>query len=319
MSHFLFHFSSHIETFLGHCQTQQNLSTNTILGYRQDLRAFARFLDGRSEAPINNATILSYLNDLRVEQELSPATVRRRIVCLRKFFVWAAKSDSGAPSPFEGLEIDLKIPRRLPRPVDRSTLRQLFLKMQKERAIGLDLAEHQQAKQFNAEFVTSLATRLLIATGLRIGELTHLRLKDLSGGATRIRVIGKGDRERTVYVTNKRLLQDLISYWEHRLNADVPEAYLFLNRRDNRLSEAAFRKRLRNLSSTLASTEILTPHRFRHSAATLLIEEGVDIRIVQRLLGHASIATTEIYTRVSDNSLIDAISRADTLSQVDTG
>ena len=314
-----FQFALNIEPFLEHCRTQQNLSANTILGYRQDLRAFARFLTGHENISIDDCCVLEYLRDLRTEQKLAPATVRRRIVCLRKFFVWVTKSGADIPNPFKELEIDLKVPRRLPRPIDRITLRQIFSKTQKQHPISLDLDKHPSMKKFDSKFITALATRLLIATGLRIGELTHLRLIDLSGGASRVRVIGKGNRERTVYVTNNRLLQDLLSYWEYRMNADHPEAYLFLNQRGDRLSEAAFRKRLRNLSSSLTLSEVLTPHRFRHSAATLLIEEGVDIRIVQRLLGHASIATTEIYTRVSDNSLIDAISRADTLAQVDPG
>ena len=85
----------------------------------------------------------------------------------------------------------------------------------------------------------------------------------------------------------------------------------------NRLTPQTYRKRLRTLSETLRIEPHLTPHRFRHSAATMLIEEGVDIRLVQRLLGHASIATTEIYTKVSDNSLSTAIVAADTLATVD--
>lgn len=314
-----FQVAFYTEPFLEHCRVQQGLSANTILGYRQDLVAFARFLAGRKGEAIDSDCILDYLNDMRDVRSLAPATVRRRIVSLRKFFVWVRKMNGQAPDPFDGLEIDLKVPRRLPRPIDRGTLCRLFLKAQTFQAVGLDLQDGAGERRYGPEFITALATRLLIATGLRIGELTHLRLADLSAGASRIRVIGKGNRERTVYVTNRRLLQDLRNYWDHRLGADEPEGYLFLNRRGNRLSEAAFRKRLRTLSHALALAESLTPHRFRHSAATLLIEEGVDIRIVQRLLGHASIATTEIYTRVSDNSLIDAISRADTLAQVDPG
>ena len=85
----------------------------------------------------------------------------------------------------------------------------------------------------------------------------------------------------------------------------------------DRLTPQAFRKRLRTLSKSLRIEPHLTPHRFRHSAATLLIEEGVDIRLVQRLLGHASIATTEIYTKVSDNSLSAAMASADTLGKID--
>ncbi len=135
--------------------------------------------------------------------------------------------------------------------------------------------------------------------------------------ATQIRVRGKGNRERTVYVTNNRLQIDFRTYWERRSKSDDANAHLFLNSRGGRLSEPAFRKRLKQISKKLLIAPHLTPHRFRHSAATLLIEEGVDIRIVQRLLGHASISTTEIYTKVSDNSLVAAIERADTLAQVD--
>ncbi|MEM8625182.1 MAG: tyrosine-type recombinase/integrase, partial [Pseudomonadota bacterium] len=166
--------------------------------------------------------------------------------------------------------------------------------------------------------VSGLVARLLVTTGLRIGEVTRVRLCDVSSGGTSIRVRGKGDRERSVYVANKHLLEDLDSYIKaHRANAE-PHDYVFLNTRGTRLTEAAFRKRLRGMSAELRIAPHLTPHRFRHSAATLLIEEGVDIRLVQRLLGHASIATTEIYTKVSDTSLISAIQSADTLAKVDS-
>lgn len=114
------------------------------------------------------------------------------------------------------------------------------------------------------------------------------------------------------------LLQDLSAYLAHRRERASPADFLFLNSRGARLTEPAFRKRLRAISADLSIAPHVTPHRFRHSAATMLIEEGVDIRLVQRLLGHASIATTEIYTKVSDTSLITAIRAADTLSKVDS-
>jgi hypothetical protein len=158
---------------------------------------------------------------------------------------------------------------------------------------------------------------LLVVTGLRIGEITGLDVGDVSGAASRIRVRGKGNRERTVYVTNERLLLDFQTYWEWRYRVAGAASCLFVNSLGRRLTAPAFRKRLRTVSKKLVVDPHLTPHRFRHSAATLLIEEGVDIRLVQRLLGHASIATTELYTKVSDNSLVAAIERADTLSQVD--
>lgn len=133
-----------------------------------------------------------------------------------------------------------------------------------------------------------------------------------------IRVRAKGDRERTVYVANDRLQTDFRRFWEDRCDIAGSQAWLFTNANGNRLSAQVFRKRLRTLSKSLRIEPHLTPHRFRHSAATLLIEEGVDIRLVQRLLGHASIATTGIYTKVSGNSLSSAVATADTLAKVDT-
>jgi len=304
----------HILEFLQASKEQRGLSDNTIKSYQQDLVEFSRFLENQTPQPApSQKTVMDYLRHMREEKNHKPATVRRRMVTLRRFFDWRI-SEHGTASPFSGLKLDLRIPKRLPHPVDRQTLQQLF----RHATPLVNLATEEPAKMFSTLQVTGLATRILVATGLRIGELTHLKLNDVSGASSRIRVIGKGDRERTVYVTNERLLIDLTAYWQQRVSNSLPSDFLFLNGKGERLTEAAFRKRLRATSRNLQLGEHLTPHRFRHSAATLLIEEGVDIRIVQRLLGHASIATTELYTQVSDNSLFAAIERADALGSVDS-
>jgi len=236
-------------------------------------------------------------------------------VTLRNYFRWLEEEQNGASSPFHGLRLDLKIPKRLPRPIDRQTLSILF-----RRSPHLIDASHSVGGEapMTSEKVTGLVARMLVTTGLRISEITNLRIQDISGAGSRLRVHGKGNRERTVYITNQRLLDDLRHYITvHRAGAAASN-FVFTNTRGNRLTEAAFRKRLRTLSKSLSVEPHLKPHQFRHSAATLLIEEGVDIRLVQRLLGHASIATTEIYTKVSDNSLINAIEQADTLGKVDS-
>ncbi len=159
---------------------------------------------------------------------------------------------------------------------------------------------------------------ILIATGIRIGELTHIRLDDISDGARRIRIRGKGNKERAVYIGNQSLRETLGAFLLKRKGIKADTDYLLLNRNKRRLTEQAFRTRLRRLSSDLGIQPHITPHRFRHSAATLLIEEGIDIRIVQRLLGHSSISTTEVYTYVSDASLMTALQVADPLSKLQT-
>jgi len=306
-----------INEFEEFCKEQLGLSNHSLKAYRQDLTAFVRFRTkfGLDDRPCG-ADVVAYQKDLREEQNASPATIRRRLVTLRSYYNWLGEVHPNEGTPFEGLRLDMKIPKRLPRPVDRPTLSALFRSA--EHIIELDpSAEPADLSEVSAIKVTGLIARLLVVTGLRIGELTALRTRDVTGAATQIRVRGKGDRERTVYVANDRLQADFRHYWKKRFDAQGAEAWLFANTKGARLTPQAFRKRLRTLSRSLRIEPHLTPHRFRHSAATLLIEEGVDIRLVQRLLGHASIATTEIYTKVSDNSLSSAVVAADTLATVD--
>ncbi len=305
------------EEYQSYCKEQLGLSDHTLRAYDQDLRAFNIFAKLRRIGPLpDKSDIVGFQTYLREERDASPATIRRRMVTLKSYFRWLEETDASVTSPFRGLRLELKVPKRLPRPVDRPTLTLLFsasrslLEGNPEEPI---VAEH----SFSIEHITGLVSRLLVVTGLRIGEITALNVGDVSGAASRIRVRGKGNRERTVYVTNERLLLDFRTYWEWRYRVAGAGYCLFINSAGDRLTSPAFRKRLRTVSKKLVVEPHLTPHRFRHSAATLLIEEGVDIRLVQRLLGHASIATTELYTKVSDNSLVAALERADTLSQVD--
>ena len=302
--------------FHTYCKEQLGLSDHSLRAYRQDLNAFQKYFSTKKEADsVTHKLLVSYHQYLREDAQASPATVRRRFVTLRSYYKWHEGEEEGIASPFVGLRLDLKIPQRLPRPVDRPTLTTLFKST--KHLIELNLENSVSNELATSEQITGLVIRLLIVTGMRIGEITNLRLRDITGACSKIRVRGKGNRERTVYVANARLLCDFRYYWEKRSRSEDSSAYLFLNARGSRLTEPAFRKRLRTISNSLLIAPYLTPHRFRHSAATLLIEEGVDIRIVQRLLGHASITTTEIYTKVSDNSLVAAIERADTLAQVD--
>ncbi|MEM8572626.1 MAG: tyrosine-type recombinase/integrase [Pseudomonadota bacterium] len=310
--------SIRIDDFEGYCREQLGLSEHSLRAYRQDLTAFAKFkLKAKLNDHLSAKDVIDFQRDLREEQEASPATIRRRLVTLRSYYGWLAQNDTSYSSPFEGLRLNMKIPKRLPRPVDRQTLGAVFQSAQHIVQLG-PCDEPTVPVEVPATQITGLIARLLIVTGLRIGELTALRVCDVTGAATQIRVRGKGDRERTVYVANDRLQTDFRRYWENRCDIEGAQAWLFTNTKGDRLTPQAFRKRLRRLSKSLRVEPHLTPHRFRHSAATLLIEEGVDIRLVQRLLGHASIATTEIYTKVSDNSLSSAVTAADTLAKVDT-
>lgn len=302
--------------FVAFCRDQKGLGDHSLRAYQQDLRVFSNFLSEAGDSQqLSAELILRYQRYQRETKAASPATIRRRMVTLRAYCTWHERQDAAFSSPFNGLELDLRVPQRLPRPLDRPTLAAVFRSAPHLRSFD-NVTE--RVSELDQSEVTGLMARLLVVTGLRIGELSHVQLRDVSAAGAQIRVMGKGSRERTVYVTNVRLLQDFGSYLNRRRLDDAPEAFVFLNTRGGRMTEAAFRKRLRRLSTELQIAPHITPHRFRHSAATMLIEEGVDIRLVQRLLGHASISTTEIYTKVSDNSLFQAIEHADTLAKVDS-
>lgn len=307
-----------IKEFEDYCREQLGLSDHSLRAYEQDLTAYSKFaLNIDLETIPSGEEVIAYQKYLREEKNSSPATIRRRLITLRSYFAWLESKEADVQSPFHGLRLDLKVPKRLPRPVDRPTLGEVFRSV--EHIVNMN-PTNDAAKllTLSAVQITGLIARLLVVTGLRIGELTSLKVHDVSSAATQVRVRGKGDRERTVYVANDRLQLDFRRYWESRLEEAGSSAWLFTNNSGARLTPQAYRKRLRTLSKSLRIEPHLTPHRFRHSAATLLIEEGVDIRLVQRLLGHASIATTEIYTKVSDNSLSLAIATADTLAKVDS-
>lgn len=308
-------FRTSADTFLLHCSDVRSLSRRTVDAYGLDLACYGRFrarhLSTDAE-PVRDYTVF-----LRDERNLSPASVRRHIVVIRLFFSWAVSIGDCTEDPFASFRPDLRLPKALPRPVDRHTIENLFKALAAE-SESCELKNSTESPTFRrSSALTSLVVKLLIATGLRVGELTSLRLSDIDHSGQRIRVRGKGDKERVVYVVNEQLVKELVDYLRLRRSWDIADDIVFRNRTGLPLSAQALRGRLRTLSKRSRLAHHVTPHRFRHTAATLLVEEGVDIRMIQRLLGHASVATTERYTSVSDVALRAAMARADTLKDLE--
>jgi len=305
--------------FLEYCRVSRSLSEHTVLAYRQDLNEFAGFCAREGAAvPASAALVLGYVAFLQDRRGLKPATVRRRIACLRSFFRWQEKQDLIAASPFRQLDLSLRRPIRLPRALSRQQLavvtRAASAGSPCDPACGQTRGTGHPVRDVRR--TTNLAVRLMAVTGVRVGELTFVTLVDVVADGSAIRVSGKGSRERTVFVGNDRLRNDLRDYVSNRKLDARDTDRLFVNRRGNSLSAQCLRLRLRKISDDLGLSPRLTPHRLRHTAATLLLEEGVDIRFVQRLLGHSSISTTEIYTHVTDTSLKAVVERADPMGKM---
>jgi integrase/recombinase XerD len=167
----------------------------------------------------------------------------------------------------------------------------------------------------DAPAAIALAILLLFTTGMRVAELCALRVSDIDLDRRTLRIRGKGDRERQVFLVSTDVVAELRAYLrEHKLGG-APHSALLVTATGGGVSTDRVRAGLRRIAEVAGLARRITPHMLRHSAATSLLEAGVDIRFVQRLLGHRSISTTEIYTHVSDESLKQAVVKAKILAR----
>jgi site-specific recombinase XerD len=292
-------FQKAFNRFLQFCSIERLLSQHTIAAYSSDLLDFRKSLPaGKLLEDVTVEDLKLYLEDMLSIRNLSEATVRRRLASLRGFFRHQTEWEK-IKDPFANWRPKLPRRKRLPKALARSELISI-------------LEPGPIARRHEQDFQTALC--LMVATGLRVGELCRIKLEDISPDCAVIRVHGKGSRDRVVYVTDDSLRTALSIIVAQRRRGDG--VHLLLNRLCAPMRPQSIRSRLRNIAVQSGIQRRITPHMLRHTAATLLIETGVDIRFVQRLLGHSSIATTEIYTHVTDEALRNSLARADVLSNL---
>jgi site-specific recombinase XerD len=248
--------------------------------------------------PLSPALIRAALTRIAEDRKLAPRSVKRRIAAIRAFL--RATHPALAAETFASWKLALRAPALLPRAVARSELKSLLKRAELESPSG-------------PRATTRLCLNLLAATGLRVSELCALTAASVAPQCGELTVRGKGARERVVAIVNAELRQALAAHIRALSYKGEESGALFRNARGRPLTPQAFRLRLHALARRARIGRRITPHMMRHTAATLLLEGGVDIRFVQRLLGHASIATTQIYTHVSDTALRSALARADVM------
>jgi integrase/recombinase XerD len=275
-------------SFIRHCQSIRKLSPHTIRAYELDLAGFSAFLGKRANvARCDKNAIHDYVRHLFDARSLKEASVKRHLATIRSLFRWLEEEEPGIEDPFRGARIRIRMPKRLPRVIARADLRRLLA--------------HEKPHVFS-DLTGYVAAELLFATGMRVSELAGLldSAVDVEDGT--ITIIGKGNRQRRVFVPDelKSLLSD---YRAVRDRVASPAETFLVNSRGEAASPQMIRRLIRIHGERSDVRDRVTPHMFRHSVATYLLEEGVDIRYVQRLLGHRSISTTEIYTHVADAAL----------------
>jgi site-specific recombinase XerD len=296
-----------IENFLRFCANERRLSQHTLQAYTGDLADFRKWLAADlAVADVVENTLKDYLADMVSERKLATATVRRRFACLRAFFRHATDGREIA-DPFTKWRPKLLRRKRLPRTLSRGEISSLLSSLKPGPRRG----------RRGLDGCLPTAVRLMVCTGIRVGELCKIRIDDVSPDGSAFRIQGKGSRDRVAYISDPPLRAELCELVRSRRKANDSCVALFLNRRGAPMKPQSIRSKLRRYAESEAGlARRITPHMLRHTAATLLIETGVDIRFVQRMLGHSSIATTEIYTHVSDEALRVTLERADVLARL---
>jgi len=310
--------SGNISQYLAHCQHIKKLSHHTIKAYSIDLSEFKQFVGGSKKLKnIGRELIRNYVQYLFKERGLKEASVKRKIACLKSMFGWYESEEVIEKNPFRIMNLKIKLPKQLPRALSRKEIKALLNAPLKQMGYI-----HRRAYQ-NDEFVQKITSRhdfiqltsqlvleLLFATGIRVGELVDIKISDIAVEDKTVKIKGKGERERLVFLPSQQLITLINIYKSIRKNFCPTTQLLLINTRGDALNTQMARLLIRRTGELAKLKRRITPHMLRHSTATHLLDSGVDIRHVQKLLGHQSILTTQIYTHVSDAQLKSVICKS---------
>jgi len=275
------------DDFIEYCRILKGLSDHTIMAYFLDLKAFQIFA-GRQLVlhSCDHLLMNSYISHLKKSGDFKAATIKRRVATLKAFFGWLEREERIPLNPFHRLQVSIKLPKRLPSSLGLGELRSLFASPSCNTDGFLSANGKLQRVGFSAEDFNKLTTRvaleLLFTTGVRVGELTGIKLDKIDFSERSIRIIGKGDRERRVFLVDDDIVRLVKVYLEARkLLFGASWDILLLTSRGNPATSQYLRLRLRKAAEHAGFKKNITPHMLRHSAATHLLELGVDIRYVQ--------------------------------------
>lgn len=291
----------------------RDLSVHTVRAYHSDITSLRRALgDHLPVAQLDGPTVRAFFEHQRAKG-LSVASLRRRSAGLRSFCAFLRDEGALSTDPWTEAAITFRRPRSLPRAVPAEDITRLLDHLRGQAQITKGLDPRRPLHQPTAA-TTLLAVTLMLSTGMRVGELVAVKVDDIDLSNQSIYVTGKGRRERVVYLPSPWLRDLTRAYLATRDALQVRHEYLLFSSPHSPLTTVWVRGRLAAAAET-AGLRRITPHMLRHSAATQLIESGVDIRFVQRLLGHASLSTTEIYTHITNDALRRALTTANVLDR----
>lgn len=275
-----------IAQYLQTCEFEKNLSADTLKAYRIDLTQFAAFAQG---SMVDKALLGQYAAHLN--QHFAPRSVKRKLASVRAFYSTLEEQESIEESPFHRFRLHIVYPKELPRVIPTGTVELLL-----REAYG----QYQNSGNCWA-LRDILVLELLFDTGMRVSELCKLTPETFQLGPNSLRLLihGKGRKERVLQIATMEVVSLAERYLGLFGDSIYDAGFILLNRRGRPLTTQGVRQIIARHIQTAAVQGHITPHMFRHTFATALLDGGADIRYIQGLLGHSSISTTEIYTHVA--------------------
>ncbi|MDR2590576.1 MAG: tyrosine-type recombinase/integrase [Oscillospiraceae bacterium] len=275
--------------YLEYCKYQKKLSEKTQKAYLIDLTQFGQYLENKDY--LARPTITEFITHLH--KVFSSKTVKRKLASVKAFYNYLEYEEIFLKNPFSKIKTKFQEPHVLPRVIPIQFIKKILH------------TAYDRRKQANTVYASFMALRdvviieLLFATGIRVSELCSLNIEHINHEDGSIRITGKGEKERLIFVGNRDVLKVLYEYMNSSQSMKNNSNYLFVNRLNLRLSDQSVRSIIKEICIKAGISLHITPHMFRHTFATLLLEEDVDIRYIQHMLGHSSIKTTQIYTQVT--------------------
>lgn len=286
-------FKYEIANYLEYLDKIRGLSKNTTLSYKRDLEKFGSFLLKQKISTyeeINSDTCSRWIGDLYLN-EIDAKSIQRHISSLKGFFSFLIKNNIVINSPMSNI-VSPKATKKLPNVLSPEEIEILVSFSPKSTQDFRDIA----------------IIELIYSSGLRVSEATNVKLEDFEDNRNFLRVLGKGSKTRLVPVG--QYANDAISAWLEKRNSIHSESkYLFLNLRGKKISTRSVQERIRKIS-VIQGLPPVNPHMLRHSFATHLLESSGDLRSIQELLGHSSLSTTQIYTKLDYQHLMSVYEKA---------
>lgn len=281
------YYKEQLKKYLEYCEFRKELDWNTLKAYKIDLTQFFEFV---KVDLLNRNNIEDYVTNLH--KKYKQKTIKRKIASVKAFYNYLEEQEVIDNNPFKKIKVKFKETKILPKIIPREEIEQLLNYIYEQ--------EDKNSEKSYKYWLRDIAViETLFATGARVYEISNIREDSIDLNSGLIKIMGKGGKERYIQIVVPEILNILKKYYLQNIESIKKSGYFFVNNRGRRYSEQSIRLMIKKYTKLAGIERNITPHMFRHSFATYLIEEEVDISYVQKLLGHSSIKTTQIYIHVA--------------------